>query len=189
MRKIFRLDNKAGETLEQFIKGGESLLTALAVLVALTAFVQDLKPKGLTDVLVFLIIGAIVLIWLEIWEKLPEHQEWKLFLFRYFLLFGIAGIIIYWLYEYRLFWNIFLFIPYTIIAYYIIKNTALDVIGSSKITRKWFGLEVENKSKFQKWMIFFGFSIAIILAVYFGTYFSIGTNLTLDIIKQILPQP
>ena len=116
MRKNVQIDDIQGITLDGFIKNNEPILSALAVISALIVFSKDLTPSFAAGVVSFLLVGGIVLLWLEMWNKFPELVHWRLFIFRYILLWTLIAILFSWLYEYRAFWDMFLFFPLWVIG-------------------------------------------------------------------------
>jgi len=180
--------NEAGVSLESFIKDNEALLSALAVIAALFVFSKDLSPSYAAGTILFFLTGGIVLLWLEIWFKFPEQVTWRLFLFRYVMLWSVIGIIYCWLYQYRAFWDIALFIPMTIIAYWFEADLVHQVLGIFPATRKFFGIGNRQKTKMQRWIIGISVLVGLFLAFYFGVMISTGTNLFLDILKLNFPK-
>ena len=180
--------NKDGITLETFIRDNEVLLSSMAVIATIIFFTKDLLPHFVATTISFLLIGGLILLCLEIWFKFPELVTWRLFLFRYVLLWFIVGIIFSWLYQYRTFWNIFLFIPATITSFVAITSSIGEFISAFKITRDFFGINSSEKTKLQKWMRSFAILIAIFIALYMGTGFAFGTNIFLDILKLNFPK-
>ena len=188
MRKNVQI-NYQGVSLEGFIKDNEALLTALAVISALIVFSKDLKPTFAGGAVSFLLVGGIVLLWHEMWQKFPEQVTWRLFTFRYVLLWILIGIIFCWLYEYRAVWDIALFIPVTIGVYWFQTDTISQIVNIIPFTRKFFGVGAEKKTPLQKWMRGIAILIGIFVAFYFGVWFSFGANTFLDILKfSILKQ-
>jgi hypothetical protein len=186
MRKTPELD-RDGMSLEDFLVSNQVSLACMAVFAALLAFSGDLKPALLGGALSFILIGGLVLIWFEVWYKLPQKLGLRLFLFRYILLWGIAIILLYWVYEYRLIWDMALFVPYTIIAMGLIVSSVIPPIRSLWITRRIFGIDSAKKNGWQK----FARGISIIalagVSLFLGIYFSFGTNVVLDAIRQAYP--
>jgi hypothetical protein len=117
------------------------------------------------------------------WHRFPELVTWRLFLFRYILLWSLEAIIFCWLYEYRAFWDMALFIPATFIAYYFVTDTIGQMMSIIPLTRKFFGIGSEQKTKKQKIMRGVAIVLAIFLAFYMGVWFSFGANMMLDILK------
>ena len=176
-----------GSKLEHFLKDSQVLLASLAVLAALLAFANNLKPTWIGETMSFFLVGGLILIWLEIWSKLPPKMHWRLFLFRYVLLWGVALVVFYWIYEYRLFWDIFLFVPTTIVVMALIASNVLPVVRSFRVTHTIFGIGEAQKNYWQK-LIRGLFIIGwFFVSFYIGVYISIGTNLFMDLLTHTRP--
>ncbi len=183
MRKEIRLNNKSGTSLKAFIENNEVLLTSIAVIGALIVYSKDLIPLRIANSVSFLLTGGIVIVWFEIYFSFPQEVKVRLFLFRYVLLWTIMGIIFCWLYEYRAFWDIFLFIPTSIIIFWFEIDSVNQIVNTFTVTRRIFGIGSLEKTRWQKLFIAMGFIIAVFSSFIFGVYISTGTNLLMDIIK------
>ncbi len=188
MRKDVQI-NKEGITLEEFIKNNEALLSSMAVFATIIFFSKDLSPHFIATILSFLIMGGLILISLEIWFKFPEQVTWRLFCFRYVLLWSIVGIIFSWVYEYRAIWNMFLFVPISIVFYLANSNSVVQTLGAFNITRNFFGINIDYKEKTRSQKIIRWFSIlgGLLLSFFVGIWFSFGINIALDITKLNFP--
>lgn len=98
-------------SLKEFIEENQALLSALAVLATLTAFITKLSIEWLAIGLSFVFIIGMIIVWHEINSRFPIKISFKLLTFRYVLLLGFSGLILYSLLEFRQIWNAFLFIP------------------------------------------------------------------------------
>jgi len=127
------------QSLGDFINKTHSLLSTLAVFAALTGFAGTLEIKWLSNALTFVLLIGMTLIWHEIQSHLPNKltiKSKKLYLFRYVLLLGFSGFVLYILLEFRTVWHFSLFIPLTaIIAYMIHASTkaVLETLGLVKV--------------------------------------------------------
>src|SRR5690349_4883314 len=109
-----------GQTLSNFIGQHDKLLSAMAVLSGLVAFSKEFTPEWLGATIAFFFIGGLVLVAWELKGRFPQQMTWDLFLFRYVILWGMGGIITYWLYAYRIFWDIALWAPLTVIVFLLV---------------------------------------------------------------------
>ncbi len=190
MSKNVQIDNITGKTLKEFIRNNEVLLSSIAVVATLIFFSRDLTPHFIAELISFLLIGGMILLWLEIWSKFPEQVQWRLFLFRYVLLWSVAGVIFSWVYEYRTFWDMFLFIPISIIIYITNSSSITQTLGVFSLTRNFFGIGIDNKEKtsLQKWIKGIAIMFGIFLAFFLGVWFSYGINAIFDIAKLNFPK-
>lgn len=171
-------------TLNSFIKANSELLSAMAVLVAVTTFVSGLPIHWISNVLTCLSIAGLVTIWFELSSLLPKVGSIRLHIFRYVILLGLGSIIFYWLLAFRIFWHFFLFIPLFFLMFFM-TISLLKPFGEIDRVRKFFGIGVE-KNWWQKickiiYYIFIFYACVIIFAMSVNASF--GFNYLLDIIK------
>ncbi len=190
MSKNIQINNKTGKTLEEFITNNEVLLSSTAVMATLIFFSRDLSPHFIAELISFLLVGGIILLWLEIWFKFPEQVQWRLFLFRYVLLWSVAGVIFSWVYEYRAIWDMCLFIPVSIIFFAVSSSSITQTLSIFATTRNFFGIGIDNKEKTpsQKWMRRVAILLGLFLSFFMGVWFSYGINVILDITKFNFPK-
>lgn len=100
-------------SLKQFIEDNHILLSALAVFSSLSALLSRLSINWLNTFFSFISIAGMIIIWFEVQSRLPKEKEMsiRLLLFRYVLIFGLYGLMFYWLLAFRDLWKTFLFIP------------------------------------------------------------------------------
>jgi len=117
-------------TLKEFIDTNSHLLSAMAALTALFAFVGKLPISWLNSILSFLFIGGIVIVLIEINSNTPKEKErsWRLDLFHLVLLLGMWGTIAYWLLLYRTFWNMFLWVPLWVLLTFSYYSTTKEMV-------------------------------------------------------------
>jgi len=174
--------DKDGMPLKEFIEKNHILLSAVAVFATITALLSNLPIKWVSTVLSFISIAGTVVIWHEVQTQLPKKMSPKLFLFRYVLLWGLGGLVFYWLLEFREIWHVFLFIPLTIVFMSEIVLT-LRPLTELNIVKKIFGLGKE-KNWFQK-ILKVGVALSIaFISLFLATLFSPSINLILDWIKN-----
>jgi hypothetical protein len=173
-------------SLSDFIGDNDKLLSALAAFVALIAFTQGFRPEFVAGFLSFVLIAGIVLIGIEIWRRLPDDRlmSWRLFLFRYVLYWSLAGVIFYWLLNYRVFWDVFLYWPVMILVLVFEISTVVPAVKRFEVTRRFFGVGA-RKNGWQKTMLVSGWTIAIFTSILYGTMFAFSANVVLDFIKQL----
>src|SRR5580698_9303665 len=107
---MIKIDHK-GPSLHDFIEQNQSLLSAMAVLVAIATFVANLPVHCLGSVRLFLSIAGVVTIWVELYMRFPTTGSIRLVLFKNILSVSLMGFILYWFLAFGTFWNIFLFVP------------------------------------------------------------------------------
>jgi hypothetical protein len=182
-RKIEITSN--GLPLSAFIEQNDKLLSALAVFSGLVAFSKEFTPSWLGAAIAFCFLGGLVLVAWELRGKFPQQVTWSLFLFRYVILWGMGGITIYWLYTYRIFWDITLWIPLTIIIYLLVTSTLLEMVLAFRFTRIVFGFGVEKRNGWQQFALLVAIMIIAAYSLTSGISLSVGTNVMLDLAKQI----
>ncbi len=171
-----------GMSLKDFIEKNHALLSAMAIFATVTALLGNLPIKWVSIVISFISIAGMAIIWYEINTQLPKKMSPRLFFFRYVLLWGLGGLVLYWLLEFREIWHVFLFVPLTIVFMYEIIST-LYPLKEWSIVQKVFGIGTE-KSWFQKTLkVCVALAIGL-LSLYMASLFSIPINLILDWIKN-----
>ncbi len=171
-------------TLNSFIKENSELLSAMAVLVAVTTFVSDLPIQWISNVLTCLSIAGLVTIWFELSSLLPKVGTIRLHIFRYVILLGLGSIIFYWLLAFRVFWHFVLFIPLFFLMFFMMISL-LKPFGEIAKIRKFFAIGSE-KNWWQKickivYYVFIFYACVVIFAVSVNA--SLGFNYLLDLIK------
>lgn len=183
------MENKEGKrvSLEEFIRNNEQLLTAFGVFGALVALSKNIPGELSSFILSFAFVAGLILIWFELWYKLPKQDRMapRLVLFRLVLLSTGTGLLFYWLIQFRTFWNAFLFLPITGLVGAFILGFLLPVVRSYKVTRAIFGIGNDNKNPLQKLargITIFFFSL---ICLDIGVYIAMGTNLLFNWIKAL----
>lgn len=177
-------DPGKGVSLEAFITENEKLLSALAVFSALVVL-SDGLPSGLFRyVLTFIFLIGMILVWFELYFKLPKEQSIRLFLFQYVLLWGAGGIIAYCIYKFRFISNLALFFPITLFIFGWLFGNLLPIIRRFKFLRELYG--IDNKQKSLPHKIVRGFSIfsLFVFSLWNGLYFSFGINIAFEILNR-----
>ena len=122
-------------SLKEFIEANHILLSTLAVFATITAFITKLSIEWLATTLSFIFIIGMVIVWHEIHSHFPVKMSFKLWLFRYVLLFGFSGLALYSLLEFRQAWNILLFIPLSMLFMYVIIFTLKPLLRFNFIVK------------------------------------------------------
>ncbi|MFC1638850.1 hypothetical protein ACFL26_01095 [Patescibacteria group bacterium] len=174
-------------SLGQYIADTHQLLTTLAVFAALAGFASNLPIKWLAGALVFTLVVGMILIWHEIQSRLPKKlsvRETKLFLFRYVLLFGFWGFILYLLLEFRAVWRVFLFIPLTAVFAYVLHFSLRPLFDTLEALKKRFlpGEPQWYKTLFSTIRVIYVVSV-ILFSFGLATELHPAANLLLDVIK------
>lgn len=110
-------------TLGEFIETNYKLLSTLGIFTVLAVFSNNLQLKEIGNLLSFLFVAAMVLIWHELWVSFPTKLSEKLFWFKFIISFTIFWVVVYWLVEFRSIWRynlsflilLIMFKPYWII--------------------------------------------------------------------------
>jgi len=135
-------------TLKQFIDSNHNLLSALAIMAAVLAFISSMSIKWIGVALSFLLVGGMIFIWLELKQQMPEKKHWRLFLFHYVILWGLVAFILYWLLEYLVFWNEFIGVPIFFLVLFWFANT-FGVLRQFEWAKNLFGID-RKKNGWQK---------------------------------------
>lgn len=174
--------DKNGMSVKEFIDKNQALLSALAIFATLATLLGSLPIKWMAAVFSFIAIAGMVIVWHEINAQLPEKMSLKLFLFRYVLLWGLGGLVFYWLLEFREIWHIFLFIPLAVVFTYEILLTLSPF--TKHPTVKWvFGIG-KQKNWFQKILKVITILIVGYFSLFLAGLFSTPLNLIFDLIKN-----
>lgn len=171
-------------TLDQYIRDNNHILATIAVLIAITTFVTDIKIQWIADCLTCISIAAVVTVWFEATMLMPKNGTFRLKLFRYILIAGLYGFIFYWILDYRIFWHIFLFVPVTFLLTYmfmsqlkqIIQFHWIKILFGIGMKRKWWQKLAVGILSFAMFIFWSYILNASILASY-------GFNLMLDYLK------
>jgi hypothetical protein len=134
---MFGVDND-GPSLRDFIDENQNLLTAIAVLVAIAAFVAGLSVQWLGKSLLFLSIAAIVTVWTELFFLFPKTGSLRLMLFKNILSLFLLGFVTYWFLAFGAFWSIFSFLPLFVALVYM-TTTILKQLAAIPIIQNIFG--------------------------------------------------
>lgn len=184
-RMTFKLaDPGKGVTLEAFIADNDKLLSALAVFSALVVLSDSLPSNFFRYVLTLIFLLGMILVWLELYFKLPKEQSMRLFLFQYILLWGATGIITYCIYKYRFISNIVLFLPTSLIVFGWALGSILPIIRKIKPLRRIFGIDDIKKALMHKIVRGFSLFILLIISLWCGLYLSFGINLFFEILNH-----
>ncbi len=183
--KYVLADPGKGVTLETFIKRNEQLLSALGAFSALTVLSQNLASSLFRYGLSFIFFIGTILIWFELYFKLPKEQSLRLFLFQYILLWGGAGIAAYCIYEFRFISNLILFFPTTLLIFGWSLGTLLPIIRRIPLTRKLFGIDNPKKTKIQIFIRSCSVIFLLVNSLFFGLYLSLGINLFFEILSRL----
>lgn len=170
-----------GTSLKDFIERNHSLLSALAIFATIAGLLSSLPIKWLSSALSFIFIAGMVIIWLEIQAQLPKKAGLKLFLFRYVLLWGLGGLVFYWLLEFRELWRAMLFPALALLFFYEIALT-IRPIGEWPLVGRLLGIG-RAKNPIQEVLRVILLVILGILALYLASLFSVPINLILDWIR------
>lgn len=175
-------------SLEDFIRENDVLLSSLGVFVALLVFSKQLPSQFFGFILSFLLIAGIFLIGVEIWVKFPKNPKWmsgRLFLFSYAISWGGLAFVAYWIYEYRLVWDFFLWMPIMIAVFAFVLSTFLPIVRNFKILRKIYGIDNNPKLLYQKWVRGLSLASAIIFSLLSGLCYAAIINIILDAIEKV----
>jgi hypothetical protein len=168
-------------SLKEFIEANHILLSTLAVFATITAFITKLSIEWLAITLSFIFIIGMIIVWHEIHSHFPEKMSFKLWLFRYVLLFGFSCLALYSLLEFRQIWNMLLFIPLSILFMYVIIS-ALKPLTRFNIVIKILGIR-QQKNIWQKIMRVICVIGIMIISLSFASIFSPFINLLLTWIR------
>jgi hypothetical protein len=189
-------------SLKQFIIDNHILLSALAVFATLSALLSKLSISWLSTFLSFVSIAGLILIWLEVQSQLPkERLSLKLLLFRYVMIWGLGGLILYWLLAFRDIWKVSLFIPLFFLFVYMFYSpfkllsqiltqiinwlNSLPRFKQTKLFKKI--LEIKNSNNFKIFLKILRAAyliIVIIISFNYAVLLSPPINAILDLIKN-----
>jgi len=94
--------------LGEFIETNHKLLSTLGIFIALIVFSINLPDNFFGNMISFLLLAIIFLLWIEVFRRLPKSKEWSLDVFHNLLFFVLFLLALYWLIYYREIWNIYL---------------------------------------------------------------------------------
>ncbi len=171
-------------SLKKFIEENHILLSALAVFAALSAFLSRLTINWLNGVLSFVFIGGLIIIFFEIRSRFPKDNEMslRLFLFRYVIVLGLGGVLLYWLLAFRTFWNVFLAIPLFFLFVFLI-NSFFKPIAEIGFLIKIIGIG-QKKNAFQRFIGIMYLIFLILTSFVIAILFTPPLNIIFDIIKN-----
>lgn len=189
-------------SLKQFIIENHILLSALAVFATLSALLSKLSISWLSTLLSFISIAGLILIWLEIQSQLPKEKiSLKLLLFRYVMIWGLGGLILYWLLAFRDIWKVSLFVPLFFLFVYMFYSpfkllsqiltqiinwlNSLPRFKQTKFFKKI--LEIKNSNNFKIFLKILRAAyliIVIIISFNYAVLLSPPINAILDLIKN-----
>jgi len=172
-------------SLKEFIKENNALLSALAVFVAISAFLSRLPINWLNSALSFILFGGIVVILYEIQSYFPKDQNkmsLRLFLFNYVIIFGLWGILLYWLLTFRTFWKVFLFFP-LFFLFVLMANSTFKPLTGINLFVKIFGIG-QKKNTFQLILRDIYWIAIVLLSLIYASIFTPVLNIILDFIKS-----
>jgi hypothetical protein len=95
-------------TLGEFIETNHKLLSTLGIFIALIVFSINLPDNFFGNMISFLLLAIIFLIWIEVFRRLPKSKEWSLEVFHNLLFLVLFLLILYWIIYYREIWNAYL---------------------------------------------------------------------------------
>lgn len=179
--------DKNGQSLESFIQGNNKLLSALGVFSALIVFSKDIEQSHilLSPFLLSILLAGLILVWLEIWQKLSGPLSFRLFLFRYVLLWGGALITLYWILESHYFVDVLIVIFSIPIVFATILNTVIPIIRQFPFTRKLFQIDQKKKTWAQKIFRGINYFIIFILSTYAAAIITTGGIAIIELAKKI----
>jgi len=179
---MIQIDDK-GPSLHDYIEQNQSLLSAMAVLVAIATFVANLPVHWLGSSLLFLSIAAVVTIWVELYMRFPMTGSIRLVLFKNILSLSLMGFILYWFLAFGTFWNIFAFVPLFCLMFYM-SITILKQLTMIPIVRKIFGKK-GYRNVWQKILIaVYGLSVSF--GIMWMLFVSIGASPALNLMLEFL---
>lgn len=172
------------DSLEDFINDNDKLLSVLGVFVAVVALTVGSINWALNAV-AFVSIGGIILLGYTILAKIDKKSHsLQLQLFRYIILWGGTAFIIYWVSEFRLVWNLVLWIPATVAIYALVVLSLLPIIKKNSAFCFLLGIGSEKRKWFQNLFRVTSSSVAFFVSLYMGIWISVGTNLFFDTISK-----
>lgn len=178
------IDNNIKEvTLEEFINENSKLLSALGFFVALVALSKN-SSNWVLNLVSFFVIGGMILLWYELFFKMPAKISFRLSLFRFILLWGGISFIIYWIYEFRAAWNLLLWVPAALGLFAFYLWNILPIIQKFSFINKYFGIGLGAKSKLQRTIYNCLMGIIIIVSLISGVSLSLSINIIFDSISN-----
>ena len=125
---------KKQTTLSEFIEDNHKLITTLGVFTALTIFTKTQTTGQISGLLSFLCLSMALLIWVELWRKIPRPSTFSLQVFEILLSIFVIGLALNYLLEYRRYWPDYLMV---LITFVIISGIAL-VMNRTRILENQF---------------------------------------------------
>ncbi|SMD44803.1 hypothetical protein SAMN00777080_3437 [Aquiflexum balticum DSM 16537] len=153
---------EGSKDLASFIDENSKLISVLGVFTALTVFSFNLQIKFVGNLLSFVFLTLVILVWVEIWSRFPKKSSsWRLNLFENILSYSILLIVFYWIIFYRDIWEAIL----VYVLWILIMSVTGHLISYFKLFQRILGLKV---SKYKIVRIFIG--LIIILPVFFLSF-------------------
>ena len=116
---------RSPEHLSAFLEENFRLVTVFGALVAVSTFASNLALRAIGIALSFLFLVAAMLVWVELWRRLPwRGAHWVLFLFRSTLTLITGVIILYWFVFFRDYLGSILPVVLTLVLVLIIARVA-----------------------------------------------------------------
>ena len=108
-------------SLSQFVEQNEKLFGVLGVFTAVSVFVGQLRLHWFAYGLSFVFTLLVLLLWIELWSKLPLGTGgWKITVFENLLSLAVIGLVAYLFIDYRDIWHQYLFVPVFLFIYSLI---------------------------------------------------------------------
>lgn len=170
-------------SLEEFIKDNDKLLSVIGIFTAVTALTAS-SSNVLLIFIAFLSIAGLLLVGYEIFRKLNKNLSPALWIFRYILLWSGIAFILYWLYEFRIIWDMILWLPLSLVIFIFIVWSGYPIIAKISWIKKIFGINITSKNWSQKMFSFILIGIIIYISFTTGLIMSHGTNTVLNFIKH-----
>lgn len=115
-------DKRKESTLAEFVEENHKLLTTLGVLVAITLFARQISIPLIASFISFALLGATIMVWLELWSRFPKNGSMFLRWFEDFISLSLFMLIAYWFLEYGQIWKKLIFLPIAFLLLWIITR-------------------------------------------------------------------
>lgn len=170
-------------SLAEFVNQNDKLLSALGVFFAIVAFSKVTNNWALGIVTFASLCGSLLILY-EVFTKLREKMAFTLVLFRYTLILLGIGITLYWISEFRHFWDAFLWVPTEITLLFYMYLSLLPIVRRFKLTRWLLGIDSYKKTLFHKIVRAGSLLIILIASIIYAVPISVVVNYIFDAIKK-----
>ncbi len=121
MKKENESDSVEPLALKDFVDENHKLLSTIGIFTAITVFSLNIKSTYFSLGLSFLFLFQTLILWSELLSQIPKVATRRMGWFENFLSYSFLVLIIYWVVEYYMVWNLFLWLIIPLFIVYFIS--------------------------------------------------------------------